>query len=620
MIGRVLGGRYRLVTHIGAGRFTNVYLAYDLSQSRGVTAKLLSEDVLPDGWTREGFFSDRLLAAAQEAAAVSHPHLVAVRDWGDSDFGLYVVSDYMEGGSLPGILDNGYLLSPSQALMVGLEVARGLEHIHRQGLIHRDIRPSNILFDSRGRARLADLGTSWVLTSSEAGGALTASSVFSAVDAVRYASPEQAQGLTPDHKSDVYSLVLVLAEALSGRVPFESDDPEYTQMAKMSRQLDLAGQFSRLGRVLEQAGQPERGDRPSAHDLALGLLAAAQTLPRPAPLPLSTAEPDISEPDGESDAAVPDRRTGAGGPSGAGRGMFQRLLWTLMAIVMLGAAGFGAYALWDSQYGTETQPVPDLTGADEAGLLRIASEFGWVLDRLDRRQDGTVAGQVIGQAPQPGTGLERGETFTVWVSLGPEFVAIPGNLAGIAVEDAEVLLGAAGLSVGEVTERHDEVVIEGVVVEVDELFPEVEPGSTLNLVVSLGPAPRVVPDIAVGASLAVARERLEELRLEMLEWRVPDNQVEADHVLRLDPLPGTEVTADSVITVVISDGPEKVRVPLLATLGVGEASAALEEVGLCRGGVEGPLDSEILTSNPPADAVVDFGTCVGLITRPEEHS
>ena len=620
MIGRVLGGRYRLVTHIGAGRFTNVYLAYDLSQSRRVAVKLLSEDVLPDGWTRDGIFPDRFLAAAEEASAVSHPHLVAVHNWGDSDFGLYVVSDYVEGGSLQGMLDSGYLLSPSQALMVGLEVARGLEHIHSQGLIHRDIRPSNILFDSRGRTRLADLGTSWVLTSSEAGGSLMARSVFSAIDAVRYASPEQAQGLTPDHKSDVYSLVLVLTEALSGRVPFESDDPEYTQMTKMSRKLDLVGQFARLGRVLEQAGQPERDDRPSAHDLALGLLAAAETLPRPAPLLLSKAGPKVPVPDGEEDAAASDKRIEAGAPAGAGRAMFRRLIWTLITIVMLGAAGFGAFALWESQFGTETQPVPDLTEADEDDLLRIVSEFGWVLDRLDRRQDGTVAGQVIGQAPQPGTGLEQGETVTVWVSLGPEFVAIPGNLAGIAVEDAEVLLGEVGLLVGEVTERHDEVVIEGVVVEVDEIFPEVEPGGSVDLVVSLGPEPRVVPDIATGTSLAVARERLEKLRLGIIDWRAPDNLVEAGHVVRVDPPPGTEVAADSVVTVVISDGPEKVRVPFLATLGVGDASAALEEVGLCLGGVEGPLDSEILTSNPPADAVVDFGTCVGLITRPEEGS
>jgi len=245
------------------------------------------------------------------------------------------------------------------------------------------------------------------------------------------------------------------------------------------------------------------------------------------------------------------------------------------------------------------------------------SEFGWELDRLDRRQDGTVAGQVISQDPQPGIGLEEGETVTVWVSLGPELVAIPRNLVGIAVEDAEVLLGEAGLSVGEVTGRHDEAVVEGVVIEVDELFPEVDPGGSVGLVVSLGPAPRVVPEIAAGASLAVARERLEELRLGVLEWREADNLVEADHVVRVDPPPGTEVAADSVITVVISDGPEQVRVPFLASLGVGEASVALEEVGLCLGGIEGPTGSEILTSNPPADAVVDHGTCVGLITRPE---
>ena len=279
--GRVLGGRYRLVSRIGAGRFTHVYLAYDLAQSRRVAVKLLSEEVLPDEWARSSAFASRFLEAAEVAAATAHPHLAAVYDWGESEIGLYVVGDYLEGGSLQGMLRARQLLSPSQALMVGLEVARGLEHIHRQGLVHRDVRPSNILFDSRGRSRLADLGTSWVLTSSETGGTLMSRSVFSAIDAVRYASPEQAQGLSADHKSDVYSLVLVLTEALSGRVPFESDDPDDTQMAKMSRQLDLAGQFDRLGRVLEMAGRPERDERPSAHDLSRACWPRPKRCPAP---------------------------------------------------------------------------------------------------------------------------------------------------------------------------------------------------------------------------------------------------------------------------------------------------------------------------------------------------
>ena len=620
VVGRVLGGRYRLVTRIGAGRFTHVYLGYELTQSRRVAVKLLSEEVLPGGWARNGVFASRFLEAAEEAAAITHPHLAAVLDWGDSDIGPYVVVDYLEGGSLQGMLNAGHLLSPSQTLMVGLEATRALEHVHRHGLVHRDVRPSNILFDSRGRCRLADLGTSWVLTSSEAGGALMSRSVFAAIDAARYASPEQAQGLTPDHKSDVYSLVLVLTEALSGRVPFESDDPEYTQMAKMSRQLDFAGQFDRLGRVLEAAGRPERDERPSAHDLGRALLAAAETLPRPAPLPLSRVGPEIPDTPDTAAVGAPEKRShDVGAPPEVSRLPFRRLVVALVALVLLGAAGFGAYTLWENQFETETQPVPDLAGAGEADLLRIESEFGWVLNRLEQRRDGTVAGQVLDQTPQPGTGLEKGKTVTVWVSLGPELVAIPSNLVGLAVEDAEASLGAVGLSVGEVGQRYDESMIAGVVVEVDELFSEVEPGTSVDLVVSLGPSPRVVPDIDPGSSLAVARERLEELRLGVLEWRVPDNLVEADHVVRVEPPPGTEVAADTVITVVISSGPEQVRVPNMATLAVAEAASVLEEVGLCLGDIEGPLESEILASNPPAEAVVDFGTCVALVTRPEEE-
>ena len=616
-LGRVIGGRYRLVTLIGTGRFASVYLAYDLSQSRRVAVKLLSEGIVPGGWSG---FTSRFLEAAEEAAAVRHPHVAEAHSWGDSDLGLYVVSDYMAGGSLQEMLDAGHLLSPSQVLMIGLDAARGLDHVHGRGIIHGDVRPSNILFSGRGRARLADLGTSWALTASETEGALMARSVFSAIDAVRYASPEQAQGLTPDHKSDVYSLVLVLTEALSGRVPFESDDPEYTQMAKMSRQLDLAGQFGRLGRVLEQAGRPERDDRPTARDLGLELLAAAETLPRPAPLPLARPSPDT----GESAAALaPDGHQREAGPTAGGRSAshqdrpaLRRLMMAVAALVLLGAAG---YALWGNPFGADTQPVPDLAQADEGDLLRILSESGWALERLERRQDGTVAGQILSQAPQAGTDLGRGETVTVWVSLGPELAVIPSDLAGLVVEDAEASLAAVGLSVGDITERYDESAIQGAVVEVDELFFEVEPGSSVDLVVSLGPEPRVVPDIASGSSLAVAREQLEALGLGVLEWQVPDNAVEAGRVVRVEPLPGTAVAAGSVITVVVSDGPEQIRVPFLATLGAGEASSLLEQAGLCLGEVDGPQDSEILASNPPADVLVDFGACVDVITRPEEE-
>ena len=620
-IGRVLGGRYRLVTPIGAGRFTNAYLAHDLSQSRPVTVKLLSEEVVTDGWTRDGVLVRRFLEAAEKAAATVHPHLAAVHGWGDSDLGLYVVGEYLEGGSLRGMLDAGHLLSPSQTLMVGLEVARGLEHVHRHGLIHGDIRPSNILFDRGGRARLADVGTSWILTASETGGALMSRSVFAGEDAARYASPEQAQGLTPDHKSDVYSLVLVLTEALSGRVPFESDDPDYAQMAKMSRQLDLAGQFGRFGRVLEQAGRPERNDRPNAHDLATGLLAAAETLPRPKPLPLAKPGPEALTPDDvgpDASTSVFEQEPKDSGQRRDGPAGVRRLLVPLMALVLLGAAAFWAYSQWDGWFGTETQPVPDLSSATEADLVRLESEFGWVLDRREQRQDGSVSGQVLRQSPQPGTGLAQGETVTVWVSLGPELVVIPGNLAGLALEDAQRSLAAVGLAVGEVAQRHDELVLQGLVIEVDELFPNVEPGSQVDLVVSLGPAARVVPEIEPGTTLVVAVEMLEGLRLRVLEWWVTDNQVEAGHVVRVEPPPGTEVVADSVVTVVVSEGPDQVRVPFLATLGVDEATALLEEVGLCRGQVDGPPDAEILATNPPAQAIVDYGTCVGLITRPED--
>ena len=224
-IGRVLGGRYRLIAPVGTGASAQVYLADDVRLRRRVAVKLLHA-ALADDET----FLRRFRAEAQAAAALSHPNIVAVYDWGDDDGRPYIVTEYLSGGSLRSVLDDGGRLSLSQALLVGLEVTRALEYAHRRGFVHRDIKPANLLFGDDGRLRVADFGLARALA--EAAGR-SHRGRSSAPPATRPLS--RRQGESVDGRADVYSLGLVLIEAVTGVVPFVADTTIATLMARVGR-------------------------------------------------------------------------------------------------------------------------------------------------------------------------------------------------------------------------------------------------------------------------------------------------------------------------------------------------------------------------------------------------
>lgn len=287
-IGRVLGDRYRLIAPIGLGASAKVFLADDVRLLRRVALKMLH-----DGLADDPEFLRRFRAEAQAAAALSHPNVMAVYDWGD-DGGAYIVTEYLAGGSLRAILDSGHVLTPSQALTVGLEAARALDYAHRRGFVHRDIKPANLLFGDDGRLRIADFGLARALAEAawtEPQGAV--------LGTARYAAPEQAQGERLSVKADVYALALVLIEAVTGHVPFRSDTTLGTLMARVDRPLEVPEALGPLASVIERAGVPDPELRIDARTLAAGLLRAAKELSRPEPLPLvgaltpTTAEAEV---------------------------------------------------------------------------------------------------------------------------------------------------------------------------------------------------------------------------------------------------------------------------------------------------------------------------------------
>ncbi|MGH9063655.1 MAG: serine/threonine-protein kinase, partial [Acidimicrobiales bacterium] len=209
-VGRVLGGRYRLLRPLGSGASGHVFLAEDATLGRRVAVKLLHTALAGD----EAFLR-RFRAEAQAAAALNHPHIMGVLDWGEDDDGPFLVLEHLGGGSLRDLLDMGHRLSAAQAARVGAEAARGLAYAHRRGLVHRDIKPPNLLFDEEGRLCIADFGLARALAE-----AAWTEPVGALLGTARYSSPEAAQGLSVDGRADLYALGLVLIEAVTGTAPF----------------------------------------------------------------------------------------------------------------------------------------------------------------------------------------------------------------------------------------------------------------------------------------------------------------------------------------------------------------------------------------------------------------
>src|ERR1017187_4950264 len=277
-IGRVLGKRYRLVAPLGVGASAQVFLAEDVSLRRHVAIKILHPALATDQ-----SFLKRFRAEARSAAALNNPHVARVFDWGEDEGGPYLVLEYLSGGSLLDLLARGVGLSVSQATAVAGQAARGLAYAHARGLVHRDVKPANLLFDDEGRVRVADFGVARAL----ADGAWT-EPTGATVGTARYPAPEQAQGLVLDGRADVYSLALVTFESLTGYVPFVLDTAMGTLAARIGATLPGHGALGPLQPVLSEAASPDRRSRPDAAGLAARLEALAATLPRPQALPISS--------------------------------------------------------------------------------------------------------------------------------------------------------------------------------------------------------------------------------------------------------------------------------------------------------------------------------------------
>jgi len=557
LIGAVLADRYRLVAPIGNGASARVYLGDDTQLRRRVAVKVLHESLSDDA----GFLK-RFSAETHAAAVLNHPNVMHVYDSGTADGLPYLVCEYLAGGSLRSMLGRGVRLTPSQALVVGLDTARGLEYAHRQGFVHRDIKPANLLFGEDGRLRIADFGLARAIAEAawtEPQGML--------LGTVRYAAPEQARGQSVDGRADVYSLALALIESVTGKVPFALDTTTATLMARCERDLEVPPELGRLQRILARAGRLDVNERIDAAELELALLAAAEEMDRPGPLPLVGA----LDPEAEARAfdAV-DREATA-----VDRGTT--------------AVENGRITIGREPDGGNGEPVTSAAGGAHPDELTVVLP-GAVASVIDLSDHRAVAGgrseidipldsdPVVVTAPRmPPAGLDDERV---------EPPAPPRRLRRVAWSMLAVLILIGGAA-----------------------------GAWLGLRTPTPSVPRVA-----GLDVSAARGRLSGKGWTVTTILVRRDGSTAGRVLSQTPRPGTKLTKGHTVSLSVSLGNTLVTLPTLAKLSEADALAALVSQHLKAGTVTRPNNEDVaagtvISAAAPVNASGELpsGSAVNLV-------
>jgi serine/threonine-protein kinase len=646
-VGRVLGDRYRLIRPLGTGASAHVYVAEDVSLRRRVAVKLLHP-----GLAKDESFLRRFQAEARVVAALRHPNIVRVYDWGEDEGAPYLIMELLEGGSLLSMLDRGHLLTPAQAVAIGIDAAKALDYAHRRGLVHRDIKPANLLFDDEARVCIADFGLARALA--EAAWTDPAGAVLGTA---RYAAPEQVRGAALDGRADVYALTLVLVEAVTGKVPFAADTTIGTLMGRLDRPLPVGDELGPLGPVLRLAGAPNADERMDAGELARALERVGGLLPPPGRVtlagPLDTGEveedaeltelprspaahaADVAEtaqlPSPPAPPAPPELETTRDGEptapdplpvnsdipralrSGPGQSRSKHRGRRLLVVLVLLAALIWGVSTLITRTVVPSHPVPDVQGKTVDAAQGSLSPLHLHLQVVGQVFDETVPKDaIVNQQPAVASQVKEGSAVTVRLSAGPPPVPVP-DLARLNADQASQRLIGAGLVVGKTTNRPDATIPAGMIISWTGQGGQVTKGSPVDLVLSSGP-PQVPVPPTIGGSFASAKAALAGVGLVAVEDDQFSDTVAQGVVVSSTPASGVPAIVGSQVRVVVSKGQDLVTVPPVSGQTVDVATKGVQAAGLTVSGVTGSPDRPVTATAPAIGTRIKRGSSVKLST------
>ena len=550
----IFNDRYELHRKLARGGMSDVYLARDQLLDRPVAVKVLFPE-----YAKDETFVERFRREAQAAANLNHPNIVAIYDWGQQSGTYFIVMEYIEGRSLSEIIHADGPLHPRRAAEITADVAAALGFAHRNGVVHRDVKPGNILISPSGQVKVADFGIAQAITGGADQSNLT--QVGAVMGTATYFSPEQAQGKPVDPRSDLYSLGCVLFEMLTCRPPFSGDTPvaiaykHVQEPAPMPSSVGIAVPTALEAIVAKMLAKTPAQRYASAEDLRADLRNYLEGLPVSAVGAATQAVPSVGAPVVVAGAVPPSAvapTSGYAAPEPEQKGRSSMFLWVLLGLLLVVAAALFYFGTQLNKSKSAQVDVPSVVNQTVEAATSSLQASGFQVDVKTEPNSDVKAGIVFAQSPNGNTKADKNSTVVVTVSAGLGQGDVP-SVVGLSKAAATSLLENSGFVVNAVDQNDPKIAVGTVISQDPAGSRKADKGSVVTINVSSGPSALAVPDVS-GQSAATASSNLTSLGFKVDQVDQSSTTVASGRVIGTSPAAGKQATPGSTITIIVSTG------------------------------------------------------------------